>query len=86
MVMICHVKQSFEVKNGAGERFTARNNDIVVPPEWVIHHPYFQSLCDAGKVTVHMDSKAMEKAQVQEEAPKSEAKEEPKEPTKKGKK
>lgn len=83
--MICHVKQSFEVKNGAGERFLARNNDIVVPPEWVIHHPYFKSLCDAGKVTVHMDSKAMEQEQAKEEK-KEEAKEPVKEPAKKGKK
>lgn len=83
--MICHVKQSFEVKNGAGERFLARNNDIVVPPEWVIHHPYFKSLCDAGKVTVHMDSRAMEQEQAKEEK-KEEAKEPAKDPAKKGKK
>jgi hypothetical protein len=51
--MICHVKQSFEVKNGAGEKFVARNGDIVVPPDWVAHNSYFKALCDAGKVTVH---------------------------------
>lgn len=84
--MICHVKQSFEVKNAAGERFSARNGDIVIPPEWVAHHVYFKQLCDAGKVTVHIDSKALELAQAQEEmAAKQEPKAEPK-AEKKGKK
>lgn len=73
--MICHVKQSFEVKNGAGEKFVARNGDIVVPPDWVAHNSYFKALCDAGKVTVHIDSKALELEQAKEEIAK---KEEPK--------
>lgn len=65
--MICHVKQSFEVKNASGDKFSARNGDIVVPPEWVAHNAYFRALCDAGKITVHIDSKALELEQVKEE-------------------
>lgn len=75
--MICHVKQSFEVKNANGEKFSARNGDIVVPPDWVAHHVYFKQLCDAGKVTVHIDSKALDLAQAQEAmADKQESKQE----------
>ena len=77
--MICHVKQSFEVKNASGDKFSARNGDIVVPPEWVAHNAYFRALCDAGKITVHIDSKALELEQAKEEMGK-------KEESKKGKK
>lgn len=84
--MICHVKQSFEVKNAAGERFSARNGDIVVPPEWVAHHVYFKQLCDAGKVTVHLDSKALELEQAKEEMEAKQPQPEQKESAKKGKK
>ena len=73
--MICHVKQSFEVKNAYGEKFSARNGDIVVPPDWVAGCEYFKALCDAGKITVHIDSKALELEQAKEEMAK---KEEPK--------
>lgn len=72
--MLIHVKQSFEVKNSSGEKFFARNNDIVVPPEWVIHNDFFKRLCDAGKVTVHMDSKSVEVEQAKEEIAKKENK------------
>ena len=51
-----------------------RNNDIVVPPEWVIHNEFFKRLCDSGKVTVHMDSKSVEVEQAKEEAAKKESK------------
>lgn len=64
--MLIHVKQSFEVRNSNGERWFARNNDIVVPPEWVVHNDYFKKLCDAGKITVHMDSKSVELEQAKE--------------------
>lgn len=85
--MICHVKQSFEVKNALGERFSARNGDIVVPPDWVAHNDYFKLLCDAGKVTVHIDSKSLELAQAKEELEAKEVKQEqPKAEPKKGKK
>lgn len=73
--MICHVKQSFEVKNAYGDKFSARNGDIVVPPDWVAGCAYFKALCDAGKITVHIDSKALELEQAKEEIAK---KEEPK--------
>lgn len=72
--MLIHVKQSFEVKNNSGEKFCARNNDIVVPPEWVIHNEFFKRLCDSGKVTVHMDSKSVEVEQAKEEAAKKDSK------------
>lgn len=65
--MLIHVKQSFEVSNSKGEKFAARNEDIVVPPEWVIHNNYFKSLCDSGKITVHIDSKSVEFEQAKEE-------------------
>ena len=67
--MICHVKQSFEAKNKFGERFKARCGDIVTPPDWVLHDPYFKALCDDGKITVHVDSKAVD-AQIAQEAEK----------------
>lgn len=72
--MICHVKQSFEVKSVSGDKFSARNGDIVVPPDWVAHNSYFKALCDAGKVTVHIDSKALELEQAKEEIAKKEGK------------
>ena len=72
--MLIHVKQSFEIKNQEGDKWGARNNDIVVPPEWVIHHPFFKALCDDGKITVHMDSKSVELEQAKEEAQKLESK------------
>lgn len=58
--MLIVVKQSFEVKNESGEKFTARNGDLVVIPDWVAHNSYFKSLCDSGKITVHLDSKTAE--------------------------
>lgn len=64
--MLIHVKQSFEVKSGDGEKYGARNGDITTPPEWVVHHPYFKSLCDSGKITVHLDSKSVEIEQAKE--------------------
>lgn len=71
--MICHVKQSFEVSD-KGQKWSARNGDIVVPPEWVIHNDFFKMLCDSGKITVHIDSKSIELEQAKEEAVKQEAK------------
>lgn len=71
--MIIHVKQSFEVKAKDGTKWSARNNDIVVPPDWVVSHPFFKSLCDDGKITVHMDSKSIELEQAKEEQAKSQA-------------
>lgn len=65
--MIIHVKQSFEVSNSSGEKYFARNGDIVVPPEWVIHNNFFKALCDSGKITVHVDSKSIELEQAKEE-------------------
>lgn len=72
--MLIHVKQSFEVKNADGERWSARNNDIVVPPEWVIHNQFFKALCDDGKITVHVDSKSIELEHAKEDAKKQEDK------------
>lgn len=64
--MIIYVKQSFEIKNKSGDKFSARNGDIVVPPEWVVNNEYFKSLCDCGKITVHIDSKTIETEQLNE--------------------
>lgn len=64
--MLIHVKQAFEVKNASGDKFNARNGDIIVPPEWVIHNDFFKKLCDSGKITVHMDSKSVELEQAKE--------------------
>lgn len=72
--MLIHVKQSFEVVNKDGERWSARNNDIVTPPDWVIHHSFFKALCDDNKITVHVDSKSVELEQAKEEAQKQESK------------
>lgn len=69
--MLIHVKQSFEVKNDSGETFSARNGDIIVPPEWVVHNTYFKALCDSGKVTAHLDSKSVEAEQARESNEKS---------------
>lgn len=71
--MICHVKQSFEVSD-KGQKWSARNGDIVVPPEWVIHNDFFKLLCDSGKITVHIDSKSIELEQAKEEAVKQDVK------------
>mgnify|MGYP007022090459 CR=1 FL=1 len=71
--MIIHVKQSFEVKAKDGTKWSARNNDIVVPPDWVVSHPFFKSLCDDGKITVHMDSKSIELEQAKEEQAKAQS-------------
>lgn len=65
--MLIHVKQSFEVTNSSGEKFAAKNEDIVVPPEWVIHNNYFKALCDSGKISIHVDSKSIEFEQAKEE-------------------
>lgn len=64
--MLIHVKQAFEVSNESGDKFNARNGDIIVPPEWVIHNNFFKKLCDSGKITVHMDSKSVELEQAKE--------------------
>lgn len=69
--MLIHVKQSFELKSESGEKFNARNGDIIVPPEWVIHNAYFKALCDSGKVTAHLDSKSVEAEQAREAHEKS---------------
>lgn len=58
--MIIHVKQSCEFRNKDGERFNAHNGDIVVPPEWVAHDPYFQLLCSSGLITAHIDNKSVD--------------------------
>lgn len=71
--MLIHVKQSFEVSN-KDEKWSARNGDIVVPPEWVVHNDFFKALCDSGKITVHVDSKSIELEQAKEEARKEEKK------------
>lgn len=71
--MIIHVKQSFEIQNKSGERWGARNGDIVVPPEWAAQNDYFRALCDSGKITVHVDSKALDVAVAKEEMAKQEA-------------
>jgi hypothetical protein len=65
--MIIHVKQSFEVQNNAGEKWRAKNGDIVVPPDWVAQNEYFRALCDSGKITVHVDSKALDLEVAKEE-------------------
>jgi hypothetical protein len=75
--MICHVKQSFEVSD-KGQKWSARNGDIVVPPEWVVGNDFFKSLCDCGKITVHLDSKSIELEQAKEESAKQVAKKEKK--------
>lgn len=64
--MLIHVKQSFCVQNKDGQKWSAHNNDIVVPPEWVIHNDFFKTLCDDGKITVHVDSKSVELEQIKE--------------------
>ena len=64
--MLIHVKQSFEVRNDSGDKFSARNGDLVSPPEWVIHNDYFKILCDAGKINIHLDARAAEVAIVKE--------------------
>lgn len=70
--MLIHVKQSFEVKNKEGDKWSARNGDIVVPPEWVVQNAFFKALCDDGKITVHMSSQSVELEQAREIAEKSE--------------
>jgi hypothetical protein len=72
--MLIHVKQSFEVKNKDGQKYSARNNDLVTPPEWVVHNDFFKALCDDGKITVHLDSKSVELEQAKEEAEKQDTK------------
>jgi hypothetical protein len=65
--MIIHVKQSFEIRNESGEKWGARNGDIVVPPDWATQNEYFRSLCDSGKISVHVDSKALDLEVAKEE-------------------
>lgn len=72
--MIIHVKQSFELVNKSGEKFVARNGDIVVPPEWVIHEDFFKALCDSGKITAHVDTKSVDLEQAKEASEKQENK------------
>ena len=47
--MIIHVKQSFELQDKSGEKWGARNGDIVVPPEWVSRNDYFRAFVTAVK-------------------------------------
>ena len=65
--MIIHVKQSFEIQNKNGDKWGARNGDIVVPPDWVSQNNYFRALCDSGKISVHVDSKALDLEVAKEE-------------------
>lgn len=58
--MIIHVKQSCEFCNKDGEKFSVRNGDIVVPPEWIASDPYFQLLTSAGLITAHIDNKSVD--------------------------
>lgn len=70
--MIIHVKQSFEIRNKDGEKFVARNGDIVTPPSWVAENKYFQLLCDSGKITAHVDTRSAEFEQLKESKPSNE--------------
>lgn len=72
--MIIHVKQSCEFSNKYGERFSVRNGDIVVPPEWVASDPYFQLLTNAGLITAHIDNKSVDNQLVKEEKEKKKGK------------
>ena len=58
--MLIHVKQTFEVRNDSGEKYSARNGDLVSPPEWVIHNAFFKALCDSGKINIHLDARSAE--------------------------
>lgn len=64
--MLIHVKQTFEVRNDSGDKFSARNGDLVSPPDWVIHNDYFKALCDSGKINIHLDARSAEVAIVKE--------------------
>lgn len=77
--MIIHVKQACEFINKDGDKYQCANGFIGCPPEWVASDPYFKLLCDAGKITAHIDAKAVDEAAKKEE-------EQPKEAPKKGKK
>jgi hypothetical protein len=70
--MIIHVKQSFEVVSPDGEKFHARNGDVLIPPDWVAHNTFFKMLCDSGKITAHIDTKSVDLEQAKEEAEKKE--------------
>lgn len=72
--MIIHVKQSCEFCNKDGEKFSARNGDIVVPPEWIASDPYFQLLTNAGLITAHIDNKSVDSQLVKEEKEKKKGK------------
>lgn len=72
--MLIHVKQSFELSNSDGNKWSVRNGDIVVPPEWVVKNSFFKALCDDGKITVHIDSRSVELEQAKEESEKQENK------------
>ena len=72
--MLIHVKQSFEVKNSDGEKYSARNGDLVSPPDWVIHNRFFKALCDSGKINIHLDSRSAELELAKEEQKKEEKK------------
>ena len=64
--MLIYVKQSFCIKNKDGQKWSAHNQDITTPPDWVVNDSYFKSLCDSGKITVHIDSKSIEVEQSNE--------------------
>lgn len=72
--MIIHVKQSCEFSNKDGEKFSARNGDIVVPPEWIVSDPYFQLLTNAGLITAHIDNKSVDNQLAKEEKEKKKGK------------
>jgi gentisate 1,2-dioxygenase len=72
--MIIHVKQSCEFTNKDGEKFNAHNGDIVVPPEWVAHDPYFQLLTNSGLITAHIDNKSVDNQLAKEEKEKKKGK------------
>lgn len=72
--MIIHVKQSCEFFNKDGERFSVKNGDIVVPPEWIASDHYFQLLTNAGLITAHIDNKSVDNQLAKEEKEKKKGK------------
>lgn len=65
--MIIHVKQACEFINEDGEKFHCANGFIGCPPEWVANDEYFKLLCNAGKITAHIDSKDVDESAKKEE-------------------
>ena len=72
--MIIHVKQSCEFCNKDGEKFSVRNGDIVVPPEWIASDPYFQLLTNSGLITAHIDNRSVDNQLAKEEKEKKKCK------------